>query len=533
MTVTLLDCTLRDGGYYNDWDYTPELIRRYVSAMHEARVPVVELGFRTAEGGRYLGPTGYTTDRYLATLDLPSGPLYGVMMNAKEMVATGRSDEVVDHLFGPASESVVGLARIASNFSEVPALRPGIERLHELGYRVGLNLMQIASRTEDEVRSFAKMAREWGVEIAYFADSFGGMTPPDIARVVRILVDEFAGPVGCHTHDNMSLAFANTISAIEAGATWVDATVLGMGRGPGNARTEYVAYELARRGLADVDGGELLPLVTGDFAELQRQFGWGSNIYYFLSAAKGIHPTYIQEMTKDGRYSVDEIVGALDQLGHEGGGSFSHERMEEAAGDIGLETGDGTFDVTGWCNGRQVLIVGPGPAGVERRRDVEAFIRAQQPLVLALNPVPPVDPALVDAYALCHPVRAMIDADQIAKLERPVFMPQSLADRLAPVPSGDQVRDYGLTVDAGVLSGTALGCTLPKIANLPYALAIAAAGGASEVLLSGFDGFDKGDPRQAEMEHMLVLFASSPTSPPVVAVTKTTYPVRQSSIYAF
>ena len=71
MSVRLLDCTLRDGGYYNDWDFTPGLVQRYLDAMNRARVPIVELGFRTTERGGYLGPTAFTTDRYLEGLELP------------------------------------------------------------------------------------------------------------------------------------------------------------------------------------------------------------------------------------------------------------------------------------------------------------------------------------------------------------------------------------------------------------------------------------------------------------------------------
>jgi len=530
--VTLLDCTLRDGGYYNDWDYTPTLVNRYLQAMGAARIPIVEIGFRTTETGRYMGPTAYSTDRYLESLDLPSNVAFGVMVNAKELVAGGRSDKVVDQLFRASDRSPVRMVRIAANFSEVEALTPGVARLHDLGYRVGVNLMQIASRTEDEIRRFAELARSWKIEVTYFADSFGGMHPPQIAQIVQTLSDGFGGPIGCHTHDNMSMALANTLAAIEAGATYVDATVLGMGRGPGNARTEYVAYELNRRGLAELDAVKLLPLVTGDFADLQREYGWGSNIYYFLSAANNIHPTYIQEMTKDGRYAVQEIVGALDELSTKGGASFSKERLESASAAIGLDEPSGTYDASGWCDGRDVMIVGPGPIGRLRRPDIESYIRSHRPIVIALNPVPPVDPTLVDAYALAHPVRAVIDADEIAALDRPIFMPASVQSKLDPPPPAEHTRDYGLAVAPSTLQVEPTACVIPRIASFPYALAIAVAGGAHRVLLTGFDGFDHGDPRQTEMEEVFRLVSTVADAPPVIALTKSTYSVQQSSIYA-
>jgi 4-hydroxy 2-oxovalerate aldolase len=534
MPVRLLDCTLRDGGYYNDWDFTPALVQRYLHAMERARVPIVELGFRTIERGGYLGATAFTTDRYLEELELPASAQMGVMVNAKEL-ATHQSAHVVDQLFTPRSQSPVEWVRLAAHFGELAHIGEGVLRLRELGYRVGVNLMQLASRTEAQVQEFAGLCREWQIDVAYFADSFGGMRPTDVERAVRTIAAEFRGPVGCHTHDNMSLAFANTLAAIEAGAEYVDATVRGMGRGPGNVRTEYVAIELANRGLADLDPTELLPIVTEDFAELQERHGWGSNPYYFLSAANNIHPTYIQEMTRDGRYSVREIVAALGRLGADGGSSYSRDRLEETAREVsvdGTQERGGTFDATGWCHGRDVLIVGPGPSASERRKDVEAFIRARTPIVMALNAVPPVDPELVHVYAICDAVRATIDAKLIASLSGPVFMPAAVAANLAPSPDESVLRDYGVSADQHGFNLQPTACVVPVLASFPYALALAAVGGASRVLLSGFDGFPDGDPRQDEMNGIFERYTALGSAPPVVAITRTHHRVEQSTMYA-
>ena len=536
MSVRLLDCTLRDGGYYNDWDFTPRLVQRYLDAMARARVPIVEVGFRSTERNGYLGATAYTTDRYLDTLDLPGSAEIGVMVNAKELTADRGAHRVVDELFSPSAQSPVRLVRLAAHFGELARIGDGVKRLQDLGYRVGVNLMQIASRTDAEVVEFAGLCRQWQIDVAYFADSFGGMRPADMQSAVNTIAREFGGPVGCHTHDNMSMAFANTVAAIEAGADYVDATVLGMGRGPGNVRTEYMAIELAQRGLADLDPAELLPIVTDDFAALHAEYGWGTSAYYFLSAANNIHPTYIQEMTRDGRYTVREIVSALDRLGSEGGASFSRDRLEASAQPAGTTAGedhdaDGAFDAADWCAGRDVLIVGPGPTAVERRTDVEAYIRAHAPLVLALNALPPIDPSLVDVYAFCDPVRAVIDAKLIAALDRPVFMPSPVAERLAPQPNPHVVRDYRVTVGDS-FSAQAHRCAVPRMAAFPYALALAAIGGARRVLLTGFDGFAHADPRQEEMNDTFELYASMPAAPPVVALTRTSYRVEQSTLYA-
>jgi 4-hydroxy 2-oxovalerate aldolase len=530
--VTLLDCTLRDGGYYNDWDFPRPLIKRYVNAMAATGIPIVEIGFRTADTTTFLGPAAYATDAYLESLDLPQSVTYGVMMNAKELVEHDDGARLVTAMFSPAAASPVDLVRIAAHFQELDRLPPSIDRLHSLGYRVGLNLMQIASRSPSEIEQFGHLAERLGIEVAYFADSFGGMQPADVSTVVQALSASFPGPIGCHMHNNMSLGFANAMAAVEAGATWVDSTVLGMGRGPGNAQTEYLAVELSRRGLADLDVVPLLPIVTGDFAELHRAYGWGASVYYFLSAAHNIHPTYIQEMTKDGRYSVDEIVTAVEDLKSADGASFSRARLEAAAIDSGLIDPDGTWDATGWCEGRDVLIVGPGPEGLARRDDIESYIRTAEPVVIALNAIPPVDPSLVDLFAICHPVRAMIDADTIKGITRPVVMPRGIQSRIGSEQTSVEFRDYGISADGTGMTIDRSSCASPRISAFPYALAIATAGGAKAIQLSGFDGFESGDPRQEEMESVLRAFSEHEGAPPLTALTPTNYPIARRSIYA-
>lgn len=529
--VQLLDCTLRDGGYYNDWDFATPLVQEYVTATAAAGISLIELGFRHVPADRYLGPLAYTTDDFITRLDIPDSITLGVMVDAKHIISGSEPTERVRRLFRPAADSRVDLVRIATNYVELKSLTPEITCLMELGYRVGVNLMQVSSRTAEEIARFGEMASTWGVEVAYIADSFGGMRNTEVGDIIGALRTTWAGPIGGHMHDNMTMALANSLAAIDAGATWIDGTVLGMGRGPGNTRSEYLAIELTRRGLANHDHLPLIGLVLGPFARLQQRYGWGSNVYYFLSAAFGVHPTYIHELTRDGRYGIAEVIAALEDLRDDGGRSYSRGRLDSATSPVTLSKGMGTYDATGWCAGRDVLIVGSGPAGQERRDDVEDFIARTSPLVIALNVQPPVDSTLVDAYVVCHPIRALMDAEKIARLTVPVFIPAEVASRIGGLPPELDSRDYGLAIAPGGLSITASGCTLPRLEAAGYALALAAAGGASRVLLSGFDGFDPRDERHATMSAIFTEFVELEQTPPVVAVTRTSYPVLQSSIF--
>ena len=526
--MRLLDCTLRDGGYYNRWDFQTPLVRRYVQGLVSAGIDTIELGFRTLEADGYLGALAHTTDVYLAGLDLPDTTTFGVMLNAKELVwfEAGPS-AAIDRLFAPASNSPVTLVRIAATQREVEGLTPAVERLRELGYRTGVNLMQVHALSSDDLKNFGSWARSAGAEVAYFADSFGVLNPSDVGPISSSLAEGFGGPIGCHRHDNRGLAMANALAAIDAGVTWVDGTIRGMGRGPGNPRTEYLVVELARRGLLNVDLEPLIPVVEEDFAALQREFEWGTNLHYMLSGTHAVHPTYVQRMIADPRFSHVQIVNTIEQLGVDGGSTFD---LDRAADDISPTSASsaGSWDASDWCSGRPVLIIGPGATVVERRADLEHMIRSNDAVVLNLNLRPLVDPEVIDAYIACNPVRARLDRADSAS-GATVIAPKA---QVGNAIDGLQVDDWGMVVKSGQFEVSSKGCVVPFGLVTGYAIAVAIAGGASRVLLAGLDGFDHADPRQASMTELLTLAQSQPGTPPIASLTPTTYPVSESSLYA-
>ena len=527
--MRLLDCTLRDGGYYNRWDFPTDLVRRYVRGLTAAGIDTIELGFRTLDADGYLGPLAHTTDVYLAGLGLPDSITIGVMLNAKELVGFGAGPRAaIEQLFAPASDSPVSLVRIAATQREVEGLTPAVERLHELGYRTGVNLMQVHVLSSVDLANFGSWARSVGAEVAYFADSFGALNPSDIGPIASALAEGFQGPVGCHLHDNRALAMANTLAAIDAGVTWVDGTIRGMGRGPGNARTEYLAVELTRRNLVDVDLTPLIPVVEEDFAALQREFEWGSNLHYMLSGTYGVHPTYVQRMIADTRFSPSQISDTIERLGAQGGSEFD---LDRAAEDISEEAAgpSGSWNASDWCANRPVLIIGPGASMVERRSDLEHVIRSNELIVLNLNLRPLIDPELIDAYVACNPVRARLDRTEIASDNIRVIAPRS---QMGTVVDGLNIDDWGMSVKAGQFEVSGTGCVVPSGVVAGYAIALATVGGASKVLLAGLDGFDHADPRQLSMCELLTIAQSQPRTPMIVALTPTTYPVVESSMYA-
>lgn len=532
--MVLIDCTLRDGGYYNAWDFSPQLIDDYLVAMKAIAVDYVELGFRSFDtSSGFRGACAYTTDEFIHSLRIPEGLKIGVMMNAAEIVRHPEGPlAATQQMFGPASQSPVTLVRFACHLHEFEATLPACEWLKQMGYTVGINLMQIADRTDAEVLQVAKAASRYELDALYFADSMGSMDPAATSRIVQLLKREWHGAIGIHTHDNMGLAVANTLRALEEGVTWIDGTVTGMGRGPGNAQTEYLAVELQERRGKPIDMTPLLRLIHEHFNPMKQTCGWGINTYYYLAGKYGIHPTYVQEMLADSRFTESDILAVIEHLRRAGGKKFSPSQLELARNAFGTE-GQGAWSPRELMADREVLILGAG-AGVQRHRAaLESYVRRAKPLVVALNCISGLDESLVDLRAACHPMRLMADAATHARLPQPLVTPAAmLNDSTAATLTGKRLFDFGLKVQSDTFTFHPHHAVVPAPLVISYVLAMAASGHARRILLAGFDGFSSEDPRRHEMEHVFKCYAAAEGTVPLVAVTPSVYDIPGTSIYA-
>ncbi|MDO6825235.1 aldolase catalytic domain-containing protein [Marinobacter sp. 1_MG-2023] len=531
--ITQLDCTLRDGGYYNNWNFERGLVENYLGAMVEVGVGAIEIGLRSLRNQGFKGASAFCKDEYLKTLPLPDDVLIGVMVNASELVDDDALEYKLGQLFPVNSAaSPVSLVRIACHVHEFSSVLPATEWLRERGYIVGFNLMQVADRTRDEIRSLAQAATQYQPDVLYFADSMGCMDPRQTAEVISWLREGWQGPLGIHTHDNMGLALQNTLCAIDQGVTWVDATVTGMGRGPGNARTEELAIEMAERKGQDVNLIPLMQLIRTHFRPMQYHYGWGTNPYYFLAGKFGIHPSYVQEMLADSRYLEEDILAVIEHLRKEGGKKFSREALDSARHFYRGEP-EGSWSPDALLEGREVLLLGSGPGVKEHNGAIEQYIREYRPLVMALNTQSSVDSALIDVRVACHPVRLLADCDVHSRLPQPLITPASmLPDHVRSALRGKELLDYGFSVRGGTFRFGDSFCTVPVSLVIAYALAIATSGKALRILMAGFDGYGADDPRSAEMQSLLSQYQACAEALPLLAVTPTRYSVPVQSIYA-
>ena len=418
LSTIILDCTLRDGGYYNNWDFGSDVVDRYLRSMQAASVDVIEIGFKSLPTSIFMGPYYYCTDEFLEGLDLPSNPTIGVMINCKEYFSEKDSpDNLVRKLFRKADDSPIELVRIAVNFKSALEAESIAYQLKMLGYQVAINLMQAQGKKEDEYSELAEKITAWDtIDVLYFADSMGNMTPEMVAMVCRTLKKGWEGMLGIHTHNNKNLAFINTLTATENGVSWCDGTIAGMGRGAGNTCTESLLLELNMLGKHSGDA-TLLHESVEDFNRFKKTHNWGSNIYYHFASNNGVHPSFVQTLLSDSRYSKQQILEILKNMTKKVRSSLTGKPIDPSnysldALNVVLKRHHdkefGTWDATGWLADREVLIIGSGPSVKRYKQDIIKYVERNKPAVLELNINSPIPATLVTASVVSLEARAIL-----------------------------------------------------------------------------------------------------------------------------
>ena len=155
------------------------------------------------------------------------------MINASDFIYHEQLNfDITDKTFPiDATDSNLNFIRIAIHIKDLDYSVQLAQYLIEKGYKLAINIMQAHNLDEEVVGKFSNITQDLNLQSIYFADSLGCMLPNQISKLVNIFKNNTNIPIGIHAHNNMGLALANTIEAVNAGVNWVDMTMTGMGRG--------------------------------------------------------------------------------------------------------------------------------------------------------------------------------------------------------------------------------------------------------------------------------------------------------------
>lgn len=303
--MKILDCTLRDGGYYTNWDFNKNVVETYCKAMENLPIDYIEIGYRSIPLDGYLGKYFYCPLDVIEWLKemMPSKKLV-VILNEKDI-----RPEHVEKLLIPCLE-YISLVRIAidpENFKRAILLAKSVKKL---GFEVAFNVMYMSSWKEnnDFLNDLDKI--EGFVDFFYMVDSYGGILQKDVIELAKMIKLKTKVPLGFHGHNNLEMALANTITAIDNGCEIIDATITGMGRGAGNLKTELLLTYLNSHASLSFDYNTLTSTVT-DFEKLKATYQWGTSLPYMFSGANSLPQKKVMEWVSLNRYSMETILNAL------------------------------------------------------------------------------------------------------------------------------------------------------------------------------------------------------------------------------
>ena len=316
--VKILDCTLRDGGYYNNWDFSTNLAKSYLNVLSKSSVDIIEIGFRKPITNIGSGPSGLrkvgkfltSNDKFLSNLNIPKNKQISVMIDLADYTGNEGYQKLKQN-FGKSRNSVVSMVRIACNYTDKKKLGKIIRYLKSQEYTVCANLMKFTILKNSEISSFFKFALKSGASYLYLADSFGNCLPKKIKSISSFLKKEIdLNYLGFHSHDNMGNALNNTITAINEGFGIIDTSIMGMGRGAGNLKLEnFLSYKKNF-----VDKKRINFFSKKHMQVLLKKYNWGKNKYYEYSAKNNIHPTFVQRFLEEEKFKKKHILKILQFL---------------------------------------------------------------------------------------------------------------------------------------------------------------------------------------------------------------------------
>lgn len=471
--IKAMDCTLRDGGYINDWQFGRQCIRRTAEKLCEAALDYIECGYlsetRSAGEDRSIFASVEQADSFFA----------GVKKELALMVNCG---EVDARRIPPYAGGITSLIRVAFHKHEVEQAKELCRALREKGYRVFFQPMVTSGYSDEELLSLIRWANETGCEAFYMVDSFGMMRKKEVLRLFYLFDNNLAPniKIGFHSHNNLQLSFSNAQELMMIRTEReiiIDSSVLGMGRGAGNLCTELLTQYLNENFGKKYDLIPILEIMDEDIMPIYSTKPWGYSAPYYIAAINGCHPNYASYLMNRQTLCIRDINAIIKRIPADRKQLFSADLIASMYLEFQKHTvDDGAViaELKALIQGRNVLLLAPGRSLAQHKEELAQFIKQADCVVFAVNHIPknlPYDRVFLSN--LRRVGRGIADAAE--KLKDKLFCTSNLADGTVRA-----VNYSSYLVDVDIISDNA-GLMLINVLRKA---------GATELYLAGFDGID-------------------------------------------
>ncbi len=403
--IRLLDCTLRDGGYINDWEFGyPNLISVFERVVN-AGVDVVEVGFlderRKFDINRSIMPDTECVQKIFGKIDKKDAIIVG-------MIDYGTCP--IENL-QPCSESYLDGIRVIFKKHLMYEAMEFCRQVKALGYKVFSQLVSITSYSDDELDELIRLANEVKPFAVSMVDTYGLFYKDNLMHYFNRL-DEYLNPeigLGYHSHNNFQLAYSNCMEILRKKIKrdiLLDATLYGMGKSAGNAPIELLAMHMNEDYGKDYDISQILEAIDGNIMKIYQEKPWGYNLFYYLAASNSCHPNYVQFLMDKHTLSIKSINTVLNRIDFEKKLLYDEKHIEQLYYEHQKKECNDTearHELTERFSGKKILVLGPGKTIVEDKAKILKFIEDEKPIVMSINFIP--DDYPVEYVFLSNPRR--------------------------------------------------------------------------------------------------------------------------------
>lgn len=367
----MLDCTLRDGGYCNNWTFGEENIRTIINGLLEANIDIIECGYISHKTDFDINRSQYTSFEQVGRF-IPKdreGKLFVAMINYGEVEV----NDIPEY----DGTSIDGIRVCFKKKERIEALEYA-RIVKEKGYKVFIQGMVSLSFTDEEFVDFIKRVNEIEPYAFYIVDSFGMMKGKDLLRLFYTVEHNLLPSIhiGFHSHNNMQLAYSNCLSLTQVQSNRsiiIDSSIYGMGRGAGNLNTELITEYLNENHNADYRLKPLLVIVDDILDAFYQKNYWGYSLPNYISAANNAHPNYAGFLDDKKTLTIEDIDNIFKLMDEDKKVSFDKKYIENLYIRYlatGKEQNEHRDELYQQLKGKKVILVAPGKSSIEEKEKI-------------------------------------------------------------------------------------------------------------------------------------------------------------------
>lgn len=478
----MLDCTLRDGGYVNDWKFGHDNLVSVFERIVDAGIDIIELGFlderREFDINRSIMPDSDSMRKIYGNLDKKNTMAVG-------MIDFGTCG--IEHI-KPQSESFIdGIRVIFKKHLRVQALEFCGE-LKKLGYKVFAQLVSVTSYTDEEMLDLVRLANEVKPYAVSMVDTYGLMHQNNLNHYFDILNDNLDPEIGLgyHAHNNFQMGYANCIAMLDHDierTIVVDGSIYGMGKSAGNAPLELIAMHMNSKFGKNYHISQILECIDSNITQFYYPAKWGYNMFYYLAASNDCHPNYVSYLMNKRTLSVKSINELLGKLEGEKKLLYDEGYMEKLYIEYqNNEVNDELCrkNLSEALKGNNILLIGPGVTVKTQSQKILDYVEKNNPTVISINYVP--DLAKPDYVFISNSKRYVQLATKLSREKHTIIATSNVTATVSG--SFEYILNFSTLMDK----------TAKVVDNSLIMMLKALIGlGVKHVTLAGFDGYSSTD----------------------------------------